>query len=329
MERLACYPVPLQTLRCLSIRAWFARAVNIHHLELFYYVARHGGIMEAVRNMPYGIQQPAISGQILQLEADLGVKLFQRRPFELTPPGVELYEFIKPFFGSVSQIGERLRGGVAQTLRVAAPVMALRDHLPGILQDVRKKYPKLKLTLRAGQQPQVEAWLERQELDFAITLLEGKSASGLTTIPLLDLEVVFLVSKKSSLKTADEIFTGLGAGTLMEPLITLTPGELAPRLFREFLERRGLDWPPDIEVTDLELVEVYAGNGFGIGLTVAVPGNAPPKGLRVIPIPELEPLRLGAMWRGKPTAVMLALVDALRKRATAVAGGDVRTDHQR
>src|SRR5438132_4306060 len=26
--------------------------MNIHHLELFYYVARHGGISEAVRNIP-------------------------------------------------------------------------------------------------------------------------------------------------------------------------------------------------------------------------------------------------------------------------------------
>ena len=61
--------------------------MNIHHLELFYYVARFGGISEAVRNIPYGIQQPAVSGQILQLEEFLGVTLFQRRPFELTPAG--------------------------------------------------------------------------------------------------------------------------------------------------------------------------------------------------------------------------------------------------
>ena len=58
--------------------------MNIHHLELFYYVARFGGITEAVRNMPYGIQQPAISGQIAQLEEHLGVTLFHRRPFALT-----------------------------------------------------------------------------------------------------------------------------------------------------------------------------------------------------------------------------------------------------
>jgi len=42
--------------------------MNIHHLELFYFVAKHGGIAGAVRNIPYGIQQPAVSGQIAKLE---------------------------------------------------------------------------------------------------------------------------------------------------------------------------------------------------------------------------------------------------------------------
>ena len=50
--------------------------MNIHHLELFYYVARHGGITEAVRNIPYGIQQPAVSGQLIQLEEFLGRPCF-------------------------------------------------------------------------------------------------------------------------------------------------------------------------------------------------------------------------------------------------------------
>ena len=45
--------------------------MNVHHLELFYYVARHGGISSAVRHMPYGIQQPAVSSQVLQLEKTL------------------------------------------------------------------------------------------------------------------------------------------------------------------------------------------------------------------------------------------------------------------
>ena len=71
--------------------------MNIHHLELFYYVARHGGISEAVRHMPYGIQQPAISGQVGALEDYLGTTLFHRRPFALTPAGEELFlwEFLR------------------------------------------------------------------------------------------------------------------------------------------------------------------------------------------------------------------------------------------
>ena len=54
--------------------------MNVHHLELFYYVAKYEGITAAVRKMPYGIQQPAVSGQVLQLEDELGVKLFQSSP---------------------------------------------------------------------------------------------------------------------------------------------------------------------------------------------------------------------------------------------------------
>ena len=45
--------------------------MNIHHLELFYHVAKNKGIAGAVRNMPYGIQQPAVSAQVIQLENDL------------------------------------------------------------------------------------------------------------------------------------------------------------------------------------------------------------------------------------------------------------------
>ena len=63
--------------------------MNVHHLELFYYVAKHGGISAAVRKIPYGIQQPAVSGQVGSLEKDLGVRLFERSPFRLTPAGAD------------------------------------------------------------------------------------------------------------------------------------------------------------------------------------------------------------------------------------------------
>jgi DNA-binding transcriptional LysR family regulator len=294
--------------------------VNVHHLELFYYVARFGGIMEAVRNMPYGIQQPAVSGQLLQLESHLGVKLFRRRPFELLPAGTELYEFIHPFFGGLGGMEKRLRSASRETLRVAAPVVALRDHLPRVLQEVRKHFPHLQLTLRAGQQPQVEAWLERQELDFAITLLEGQGAKGLQHLPLLELPLVLLVPKTSRFRNASEIFDALATESLEDPLISITATELAPRRFREFLESRSLEWPSRVEVTDLELVEVYVQNGFGIGLGLAIPGSSTAKDLRMLPITDIPPLRLGAVWQGALTAVMSTLIETLRSHVQKITG---------
>src|SRR5207253_10745319 len=171
------------------------------------YVARDGGISEAVRNIPYGIQQPAMSGQIIQLEEFLGMTLFHRRPFSLTPVGDELYQFIKPFFENLAPMADKLRGGISQHMRIGASEIVLRDHLPPVLQAVRKKFPKLKVTLREGYQPQLESWLQKQELDLAITLLDGKPPSGANALALFKLPLVLVVEKNSKIKAAQELWT--------------------------------------------------------------------------------------------------------------------------
>src|SRR5437868_5282050 len=130
--------------------------MNVHHLELFYYVARHGGIMQAVRNIPYGIQQPAISSQMANLEEFLGVTLFQRRPFALTAEGERLFQFIQPFFSNLDKITGELQGGQAHLVRIGASTIVLREHLPELFHAVRRKFPTLKIFLREGSPAQLE-----------------------------------------------------------------------------------------------------------------------------------------------------------------------------
>src|SRR5438128_3672510 len=137
--------------------------MNIHYLELFYYVAKHGGIAAAVRNMPYGIQQPAISGQIARLEEALGAKLFNRRPFSLLPAGVELFEFVKPFFDDVEKVAGRIRGA-SQQLRIAAPSIGLHDYVPELLRRVRRRFPTFRLQLHEAARAGAERLLQAGEI---------------------------------------------------------------------------------------------------------------------------------------------------------------------
>ena len=292
--------------------------MNLHHLELFYYVARHGGIMEAVRNMPYGIQQPAISGQILQLEAELGLKLFNRRPFELTAAGQELYGFVMPFFSQIDVVGERLRGGSVQALRLAAPVFALRAHLPELLRDVQGRFPNLRITLREAHQPEIVGLLERHEIDCALTVVEGPLAPKVFSEPLISLGAAFLVPKSHRARTADDLLELVVSGAEQAALITLPANEVLPKRFREMMSRRGQEWIPSIEVTALDLIDTYASNGFGIGLTLTVPGKPPTAGLRALPIVEIPLVEIGTLWRDPSSPAVEALRGALRARATQV-----------
>ena len=290
--------------------------MNIHHLELFYYVARHGGIMEAVRNIPYGIQQPAVSGQIAQLEEDLGVTLFQRRPFSLTPAGKKLFDYIQPFFANLDALESELQGGEARHIRIGASVIVLRDHLPELLQNLRRKFPNLKVSLREGHQPELEHLLFKEEIDLAVSVVEKKSAPGIHSLPLIEVPLVLLVEKKSKFTNAGQLWS---LDKITEPLICLPATEAVCKNFQNGLAKTGADWFPGIEVSSLDLIETYVASGLGIGLSVAIPNSSFSPKIRALPLPGFAPIPIGALWRGKTTPLLQALLDELKLRAKRLA----------
>jgi len=284
--------------------------MNIHHLELFYYVACHGGISEAVRHMPYGIQQPAVSDQVIQLEESLGVALYQRRPFSLTPAGKELYAFIKPFFDHLTPMEEKLRGGVSQHLRIAASETVLRDHLPAVLQELRKQFPKLKVTLREGYDPEVIGWLARQEIDVSIGFLGTKPPPGIHALPITRLPLVLLVPRSSKLKSADELWQ---RDRINESLITVPSNEPMCRAFQEGLAKLKVDWFSGIEVSTVEMVQTYVANGYGIGVTARIPKANYHPHVRLLPLEGFPMPVFGMLWQGRPTPVVDGLLDIVRR----------------
>lgn len=286
--------------------------MNIHHLELFYYVARHGGITEAVRNIPYGIQQPAVSGQVAQLEEFLGVTLFQRRPFALTPAGEKLYHFVEPFFANLDLVAGELQGGKARQIRIGATTIVLREHLPEVFQNVRKRFPNLKISLREGYPATFENLLLKEELDLAVTAIEKKPAQGIHSMALMELPLMLLVEKNSRLTAADQLWH---RDKIDEPLLCLPAAEVVSKNFQQGLARLGVDWFPSIEVSSLDLIETYVANGFGIGVSVQVPKAKLSPNVRALLLPDFTPVVLGAMWHGKTSALLQAFLDEMQLRA--------------
>lgn len=293
--------------------------MNVHHLELFYYVARHGGISEAARQMPYGIQQPAISGQILQLEEFIGVPLFQRRPFSLTPAGKQLYDYIRPFFEDLGCLADRLRGGMAQHIRIAASEIVLRDYLPEILQELNRQFPRLKVTLKEGYHPQILEWFQNQQVDVAIGLLGGKPGTGITALPMFRLPLVLVVPKHSKLKSAEELWS---KDRISETLITVPSNQPICRALQEGLDQRKVDWFAGIEVSTVDLVQTYVANGYGYGVTVGIPKVKWHPEVRTVPLEGFPLTTFGVLWQGRPTPVLNALLDLIKASVLKIMAGE-------
>ena len=279
--------------------------VNIHHLELFYYVALHGGISRAVRHIPYGIQQPAVSSQILLLEEDLGGKLFDRTPFRLTPEGEQLFSHIRPFFKDLETVAARLRKRSTPLIRIGGPELVLREYLPPVMQLLGKRLPNVRLSLQSGFTPQLEAWLQERQIDLAITPLENRPPA-LRCLRLMRVPLVLLVHKKSKLKSAGELWA---RERIDEPLITLPAVETVSRLFRKGLQRRRIDWTPAIEASSLDIVTQYVANGYGIGVNVDVAGVSSHPQVRSLPLDGFDPIEVAALWHGEPTPLIRALLE--------------------
>jgi len=287
-----------------------------HHLELFYYVAKFKGVSRAARQMPYGIQQPSVSAQVKALERDLGVSLFERRPFKLTPAGEELFKFVEPFFGRIPEVRARLQG--AARIRVGASPIIFRDYLPPVIEAVRKQFTGLNMILRALNQPELIDGLERDELDIVISLIPDNLSPGVRAVEIIALPLCVLAPKASKIKAATDLWA---SGPLQEPLIALGPNELICQQFQHTLAKIGVTWLPKIEMDSLELIEKYVEAGYGFGLSIHLPHKKLSPKVRTIALPDFPPVKLGVLYRGQSSCderVRDVFLDEVRRQAARV-----------
>jgi DNA-binding transcriptional LysR family regulator len=284
--------------------------MNVHHLELFYYVAKHEGISAAVRHIPYGIQQPAVSGQMSALESNLGVRLFERTPFRLTAPGRKLFAQIEPFFAGLDGLEAQLRDADRPELRLGASELVLRLHIPTVTQRLRSRYPKLQLSLTPGYQIQFETWLREGVIDLAIVPLEAKSLGRQSQLRLVRVPLVLLVPKKSPWKRAADLWK---QRKLSLPLFALPPDSSVTRSFFRDLRRLDVTWSQTKEAASMEMVTSYVATGEGLGVNLAIADAIADPGIRALPLDGFAPMDIGLRWTGELTPLLRDTILELQK----------------
>ena len=297
----------------------------MHHLELFFYVAKYEGITNAVRRMPYGIQQPAVSSQLKQLEESLEVKLFHRRPFAMTPAGEMLYDFCYPFFSRLARVEKALMGEEQRTLRLAASAVILRDHLPEVLSKLCQREPGLRLAMRVVMPPEVPQLLLRQEVDLAISVQmadDVAAPSSLTVEPLVDIAPALCVPEDAEEREWTDFLepAPYGKGQVGRvPLVCLPDSERLQQLFSAELRRRKVDWNGEVEVNSFDTIARYVAEGFGVGLGLAVPGKMATPGTKLLPLPGFPSLTVAAFYHGQLRPLAERFLQGAREVAQSLA----------
>ena len=120
-------------------------------LRAFEAAARHRSFSKAADEL--AVTPAAISHQIATLEADLGVKLFQRlnRAVELTPSARELLPGLSEAFGQIHAALRRLRAhNDTGTLTVTASPSFAGKWLVLRLHRFQERYPEIDVRISAS-----------------------------------------------------------------------------------------------------------------------------------------------------------------------------------
>ena len=117
--------------------------------------------------------QPPLSRQIAALEADLGVKLFDRSrsQIRLTQAGAVLEEHARAILDRLDAAyrATRLVGsGAAGVLRVAFVGSASHGVLPSLIKSYRSHFADVELVLSAMNNAELERALIQKEIDIAV-----------------------------------------------------------------------------------------------------------------------------------------------------------------
>jgi LysR family cyn operon transcriptional activator len=254
--------------------------MNLRHLRTFVLIAESGGITHASERLH--LSSPAASRQVLALESELRVRLFDRigRRLQLTSEGEDLLQRGRRLLSDAESFSERARAlGAGHTglLRIGAVPQAIETLFAPFIPRYRRRHPGIDIRLVEDASGNLPTRLERGEVHLAEIPTHDERYSSRLLFPIHAIAVLprtHRLARRAELEIAE---------LADEPLVLLR---------REFLIRGLIEAACDIaHIRPNVLLEsgaphtlvAVASAGYGIAI---VPSNAliRREGVRAIPL---------------------------------------------
>ena len=217
--------------------------------------------------------QPGISKQIRQLEDELGVVILVRngkRVVDVTEPGraiLGIAERILQDADNLRQVAREFRDQAAGTLTIATTHTQARYSLPKVVSAFKRRYPKVRLTLKQGSPPQLAEMVLAGEADIAIATEALDQYPKLLALAGYQWRHCVVALAKHPLLKEQRITLEMLA---QFPIITYDPAFAGRSHIDDAFRAQGL--APDIVLSavDSDVIKTYVELGLGIGIIAAV-----------------------------------------------------------
>ncbi|ACD16679.1 LysR family transcriptional regulator [Paraburkholderia phytofirmans] len=251
-------------------------------LITFAAVAEHRNISRAA--VALHLSQPAVSGQLRQLQDEFGEPLYQRdgRGVRLTPAGEQLASYatrLRDTWRQAHAYRDALRGLEQGTLRIGASTTPASYLLPYLIADFHRRYPDVTLHTADGNTTEIVGALDSVD----IAMIEGPVGVDLPPDTAVhswrEDEIVAIMPRTHPLAElalsaqSAEVGQGGQAGLAAfgeYPLVLREAGSGVRQIVERAFARAGVPMRVALEIAGVEGVKEAVRAGMGIGFVSAM-----------------------------------------------------------
>jgi LysR family cys regulon transcriptional activator len=232
--------------------------------------------------------QPGVSKAILELEGELGIDIFARhgkRLRRITEPGREVLKSIEVIMREVAnlkRIGEEFSKQDAGTLSIATTHSQARYFLPGPIAQMRKRFPKVTISMHQGTPEQVAKMVYEEVGDFGLATESLNNYADLVSLPCYEWQHVLVLPAGHPLTQVDRISLEDLAPL---PLISYHPSFSGRKRIDAAFATRQLVPNIVLEAIDADVIKTYVRLGLGIGIVAEIAMRDEPQGGDLVPRP--------------------------------------------